>query len=159
MASVELWLRISDAWQPILSIPISECDRFALKPLKWLRFLGYTIYGREGDISLARNGLPVDYERGVEGGARYYFISSGMCSFMSWSIYVQLHFEESPQIVDVDFIDDRTTSSQVTESRADFRDAVFQRDGTCILTNSEASFCQACHYCPHSKGSDVRHSI
>jgi hypothetical protein len=36
---------------PVLSIPVVDCNRFALKPLKWLRFLGYAIYGREGRIS------------------------------------------------------------------------------------------------------------
>lgn len=77
MASVELWLHMSDSWYSALSIPVSECSRFALKPLKWLRCLGYTIYGSEGDTSLTQNGPPVDYQLGVEGGARYYFISPG----------------------------------------------------------------------------------
>lgn len=50
--------------------------------LKWLRFVGYTIYGREGHISLTENGPPVDYDLGKEGSS-YYFSPPGMCSFIS----------------------------------------------------------------------------
>jgi hypothetical protein len=31
-----------------LSIPLNECYNFAANPLKWFRFLGFAIYGREG---------------------------------------------------------------------------------------------------------------
>jgi hypothetical protein len=31
----------------VLRIPVDDCNRFAVRPLKWLRYLGYTIYGRE----------------------------------------------------------------------------------------------------------------
>lgn len=58
-------------------------NRFALKPLKWLRFLAYTIYGREGHISLTNDGSPVDYESGVTEGSSYHFIADGMSFFIS----------------------------------------------------------------------------
>jgi hypothetical protein len=48
--SIQLVVNIDNAWIPVLTIPVVECDRFAGKPLKWLRLLGYMIYG-QGDIS------------------------------------------------------------------------------------------------------------
>jgi hypothetical protein len=77
MASIELHMRIDNAHVPVLSIPVDDCNRFALKPLRWLRFLGYAIYGVHGHISATAGGPPVDYELAVEGGAYYYFISAG----------------------------------------------------------------------------------
>jgi len=77
MTSIELHIRIDNAYIPVLSIPFDDCNRFALKPLRWLRFIGYTIYGNQGHISAAADGPPVDYESAIEGGARFYFTSAG----------------------------------------------------------------------------------
>jgi hypothetical protein len=86
MASIELHIPVDNAYIPVLSIPVDDCNRFALKPLRWLRFLGYTIYGKEGHISATAGGPPVDYESAAEGGAHYYFTSAGtgIHSFWQW---------------------------------------------------------------------------
>ena len=78
MDSITLHLKINDDYLPILSIPISECNRFALRPLKWLRFLGYTLYGREGDICLSPEDppVPVDYQSSIQAGTQYFYVSS-----------------------------------------------------------------------------------
>ena len=77
MASVELHMQINDAYMPVLSIPVTDCNRFSLKPLSWLRFLGYSIYGRIGDISSTPDGPPIDYQMAVQAGTHYYFTSPG----------------------------------------------------------------------------------
>ena len=60
-----------------LSIPKQKCTTFSSSPIKWLRFLGYAIYGQEGHISLTDGGQPVsDYTSVVEPRS-YYFISPG----------------------------------------------------------------------------------
>jgi hypothetical protein len=56
---------------------VSDCNRFSIRPLKWLRFLGYAIYGCDGHIHARIDGRPVNYNLAVRGGAEYYFISSG----------------------------------------------------------------------------------
>ena len=38
------------AYLPILSIPVVECNSFALNSLKWLRYVGYTVYGQERSL-------------------------------------------------------------------------------------------------------------
>ena len=79
MASIELHIQIDldNAYIPVLSIPIDDCNRFALKPLCWLRFLGYAIYGSHRHISASADGPPVDYQLAIEGGSHYYFTSAG----------------------------------------------------------------------------------
>jgi hypothetical protein len=80
--ATELWIQIDDTWIPILSIPTNQFDRFTLHPLKWLRFLDFIIYGREGILRTHCDGPEVDnYDIGTsqlqEG---YYFFSAGKLS-------------------------------------------------------------------------------
>lgn len=63
----------------ILSIPTNDFGRFALAPLKWLRFLGFTIYGREGLLLIGPDDIEVqDYTAGVgDLQEHYYYCSQG----------------------------------------------------------------------------------
>ena len=59
--------------------------------------------------------------------------------------------------VDPEAINDRTSaSSDLSTRRADFRDRIIARDGTCVSTGQLPQFCVACHIIPHSKGNNVR---
>ena len=76
-SKVELWLAFDDVSKLALSIPLAECGIYAVHPLKWLRFLGYAIYGREGYLSLSKDGPEIDdYKEEVQGRS-YYFVSPG----------------------------------------------------------------------------------
>ena len=74
---VELWLTVDDdGTQLALSIPISKCWQLAVRPLKWIRFLGFAIYGSEGYLSTSDAGPPIpDYNYRIL-APRYYFISN-----------------------------------------------------------------------------------
>jgi hypothetical protein len=48
-----------------------------------------------------------------------------------------------------------SASGESTESCADFRDGLNNRDGTCIFTDAPGRFCIGAHILPHSKGSEV----
>src|ERR1700761_304044 len=81
--TVVLWLWFKFLKPPsyfrVLSIPIHECRRFSLKPLKWLRYLGYAIYGKPGCLKAgpsSDNLQEVDYDREIESRS-YYFYSDG----------------------------------------------------------------------------------
>jgi hypothetical protein len=57
-----------------LSVPVAIAIAFpTLKPVKWLRFLGYAMYGRIGDMYACPTGRPVNLA--VHAGARYFIIS------------------------------------------------------------------------------------
>jgi len=47
-ANVDLWIEFDGSYHSTLSIPVPDCQRFSIHPLRWLRYLGFTIYGTEG---------------------------------------------------------------------------------------------------------------
>ena len=58
-----------------LSIPLNICTTLSLRPLKWLRFLGYAIYGQDGHLSLSAGGEPIsDYTSNLTARPYYLFI-------------------------------------------------------------------------------------
>ena len=156
-SEVKLLLCFNESSKLALSIPLAQCTTFAITPLKWLRFLGFAIYGRQGSMSM--NGPELDYTAQIEARS-YYFISDGkLDSYTPRSSLTLLIFLGDPRFVDVDAMDDRTwstSSSDVSTGRANFKHALIQRDGTCALTGVDASYCDACHLIPHSKGDSVR---
>jgi len=53
-----------------------------------------------------------------------------------------MSFSDPPRIVDVDAIEDRTSdASELSDRRADFRDRIVDRDGTCVSAGEQAEFC------------------
>jgi hypothetical protein len=78
-----LWIRFGRDYQLVLSIPAAACATFSHHPLTWLRFLGYTIHGKQGYISRERDGSEVaDYRPGdasISPG-NYYYMSEGESS-------------------------------------------------------------------------------
>ena len=77
-AIVELRMPIDGEYQPALSIPVETCQRFSVYPLKWLRYVGFTIYGTEGHISRSTAAVPVvQYsEVDIQAGVYYYIPDS-----------------------------------------------------------------------------------
>ncbi|KAI0291825.1 hypothetical protein BC826DRAFT_911990 [Russula brevipes] len=108
-----------------------DIERLSLRPLKWLRFVAFAVLGVKGHLYDSPGGNVVDY--GVLSPANlakdyYYF---------------------SPEV------DDRITSSALTERGPRFRSAVALRDGNCcVITTRDVSYCDAAHIIPHSKGDE-----
>ena len=154
---VKLLLCFDDSSKLALSIPLAQCTTFAITPLKWLRFLGFAIYGQQGRISMSMNGTEIDYTAQIEARC-YYFIPDGkLGSYTLRSFLTLLTFSGEPRFVDVDAVDNKTSStSDVSIRRAGFRDRLIERDGTCVLSGHIARACDACHLIPHSKGDSVR---
>lgn len=60
-SSVGLYFTLGTETLKVLSIPRNRFANYSFRPLKWLRFLGYAIYGAEGDV-FEMDGLQhVDY--------------------------------------------------------------------------------------------------
>ena len=155
MASVTLHMWINDTNMPVLAIPVNDCNRFSSKPLSWLRFLGYCIYGCVGNISSTPDGPPINYQMAVQAGAHYHFTSPGTHIPVDAG-YKLIISTEPPRLLDIQCIEDRISDADTTESRAGFRDQLRDRDGTCIVTDAPPLLCDGSHYFPHSKGSEVR---
>ena len=54
---VDIYLPIEDRQILALSIPIVDIERLSLRPVKWLRFVIFTICGVRGDLATTPNGL------------------------------------------------------------------------------------------------------
>ncbi|KAF8588445.1 hypothetical protein K439DRAFT_1658456 [Ramaria rubella] len=135
---VELWLYFPEqaSYFHVLSIPLEECFRFSLKPLKWLRYLGYAIYGGAGRLETGTSEdhlQEVDYGGAIE--ARQYYFRS----------------EDPLRFVDVDGVDDKITTLAATPRRTQLERELLKRDVTCVFTNIAANECQGPHSLPHSK--------
>jgi hypothetical protein len=66
-------------------------------------------------------------------------------------------FSDEPRFADIDALNVSTSSaSELSDRRANFRDRIIDRDGTCVCTGEEAIFCDASHIVPQCKGSNVR---
>jgi hypothetical protein len=78
--NVTLLLKFDNIYRYALSIPVDACRIFSVHPLAWLRYLGFTIYGREGYISTTPEGAEVDYFHGIQSG-NYYYVPEGESYF------------------------------------------------------------------------------
>jgi len=136
--ATELWIQTNGTWIPILSIPTDQFDRFTLRPLKWLRFLGFIIYGRDGMLRTHCDGPEVDnYDIGTSQLRECYYF------FLA----------DQPRFVDTQALHERE-SSAYSLRREHFSASVMDRDQTCIVTGEPARLCNPSHCLPHSKGDE-----
>ena len=89
-ATVNLWLKFDETYRRALSIPVADCQRFAIYRLTWLRYVGFAIYGTEGKISSHPDGDEVKYYEAKIGPGDYYYISQGESYFDVQSLLVHL---------------------------------------------------------------------
>ncbi|KAJ7056983.1 hypothetical protein C8F01DRAFT_1256923 [Mycena amicta] len=131
-----LHVEYKSVWEVFLEIPAAELEHLTRRPLKWLNFMGWQIYGRLGHLSATAGGVPVEVEdQNIED---YYFISP-----------------LPPRYIDIHVLNDRTSnSSHFTARTANFRTQILARDQSCLITGIDPLDSQACHLVPHAKGDD-----
>ncbi|KAF8798393.1 hypothetical protein BYT27DRAFT_7018030, partial [Phlegmacium glaucopus] len=141
--SIQLLLLIHGSWYSILTIPVGDFHLFTTCPLRWLTFLGYAIYGHQGKLKAKVDGPELDD----------YTIEAGSLNNSLWI--------EEPRLVDVQAVKDRVSDawSHTHTSQEDFRAALIERDGTCVVTGESAVDCDASHCLPHSKGDEYIESL
>src|SRR5260370_10840464 len=120
---------------PIL---LAECSKYAVNPLKWLRYIGYAIYGAEGYLSTLKGGNKVDdYTVDIEPDP-YFFISEGKSVLSYFTILSLIMFLDEPHFIDVDTMNDRMSDASdalaVSEGQRDFRQRVTEHDVTYLIT-------------------------
>ena len=71
---VELWFILNNTSELALSIPLDKCLALSVK---WPRFLGYSIYGKEGYLSMSATGSPINNYSAVIAACPYGFLSEG----------------------------------------------------------------------------------
>ncbi|KAJ7207063.1 hypothetical protein GGX14DRAFT_456059 [Mycena pura] len=141
--SIALHMQMSESWQRVLVMPLDEMKKLSTRPLRWLRYMGYCIYGAEGHLQatiLGHNAVDPNQTTGLAND--YYYFSSHPARF-----------------IDIEAIGDKITDSAMTPRRKSFRREVVNRDSVCIVTRGEPRSCEACHIIPHSKGNGYLESL
>ncbi|KIM90547.1 hypothetical protein PILCRDRAFT_1822 [Piloderma croceum F 1598] len=138
---VNVYLNVEDRQVLALSIPFSDIERLSVRPVKWLRFVTFTIFVVRGNLSATPNGPPVDYDSISLAGPiaeAYYYIPEG-----------------NYHIIDYNALNDRITSSERTIRSSRFRSNIETRDGlVCIFTGARGSRCDAARLLPKTKGDE-----
>ncbi|KAK0187364.1 hypothetical protein F5146DRAFT_1064573 [Armillaria mellea] len=141
-AAVNIHLRYHNAQVLALSIPIVDIKRLSIRPLKWLRYVAFTVFGAIGHLTTADGSAVEDENITWESQDRlcedYYYIPDG-----------ELH------LVDYQCFNDRVTSSATERRLASFRESMIRRDGDrCVFTRDNPSVSEAIHLLPKSKGDE-----
>ncbi|KAK0495721.1 hypothetical protein EDD18DRAFT_1287147 [Armillaria luteobubalina] len=131
-----------------LSIPIDDIKRLSIRPLKWLRYVAFAVFGATGRLALTADGSAIEDENitwEFEDQLRedYYYIPDGA-----------LH------LVDYQGLNDRMTSSVTEAHLSSFRQSIIRRDGDgCVFTGAEVAYCEAIHILPRCKGHEYIQAV
>jgi hypothetical protein len=80
--AVEIYLDVENNPLLFLSIPCDDIQRLSCRPLKWLRYVAFTICGARGDLHRSHRGTVVDYNTSIHDIAdSYYYWSPGESLF------------------------------------------------------------------------------
>jgi hypothetical protein len=97
-AQIQLWIHLAHGWVPIIAIPKTDFALYTTRPLKWLRYLGSVIHGREGILRLATDGQEVEDYTIMDVNSLlsdYFYYSHGRCQIRLSDTSYTVH----PQIV------------------------------------------------------------
>ena len=85
--NVSVYIKIDIRFLPVLSIPKSVIPFYTLEPYKWLKFLGFIIYGssKPGFIAISQDGVELPDEQMNSDELMHnvvYYVPSGMLQFL-----------------------------------------------------------------------------
>ncbi|KAJ6482903.1 hypothetical protein C8R47DRAFT_1133084 [Mycena vitilis] len=121
----------------LLEIPVDDALLLCLFPVKYLRYLGYCILGVDGHIALAFDGDEIGEEDDLSAGV-YYFVRDSEEDVLEHAI--------DPEAMTLG------RASETTNTRANFREIVAERDVACVFTDTDEESCRGIHIVPFSKG-------
>lgn len=122
-----------------LKIPISIVTTLCLKPLKYLRYIGWCVLGVDGAI-VDKHGNRNQLGGLIDQGVYKYVVGPAINIFA--------------QAVDLEVIKQRSrVPSETTQTCEDFSTRVSERDGRCVWTGMP--FPVAMHIIPYRRGNEV----
>src|SRR5882762_1388475 len=122
-AKLMLPVGTNNSYCQALSIPLDDFQLFSLAELAWLRYVAFTIYGREGHISSTRRGPEIEEDEEIE-AKKYYYVSQGVSHIIvQGCLSSSIILSESALLLDPDLMDDRTSiATAESTSRGGFRE-------------------------------------
>jgi hypothetical protein len=152
---VEICLNVDGTKTPFLCVPNRDIRRLAIRPFKWLWHVMFCICGAHGELHAMSDDSLVDYNSTSLSDVCYE--PRGKVSFRMYDCFFPLISTLDNFIfVDHHGLNDQITTTTLTRRRRHFRDEVEERDGPfCVITGTEAIFCDAAHLTPNCKGHKV----
>ncbi|KAF7333904.1 hypothetical protein MSAN_02403200 [Mycena sanguinolenta] len=130
-----------------LEIPIPVIRSNSVRPIKYLRFLGWCIMGILGTVKSDREGVDVADNASLQGEAIYFYVYEALDDAAALQYAVDLDVIKARSAVSV------SDSSVHARERA-FKNSLLQRDASCIFTDKPPMFCQGAHIIPFHKGDE-----
>ena len=162
-ANVELCMSFNDVYQPVLSIPVTACQRFSIHPFLWLRYVGSSSSAMNATSPVFRAA-----QRSIIIKLIYHLVLITMYPKASQTLLVAIYdlllvtLILDPCLIDPDGMNDRTSdirtsdASSISVLEKIFRREVIARDKTCVMTGATLpEGHDACHIIPHAKGHQV----
>ncbi|KAJ7712939.1 hypothetical protein B0H16DRAFT_1899737 [Mycena metata] len=130
-----------------LEIPISVVQSNSVRPIKYLRFLGWCIIGILGAVKTDREGVDIGNTAPLQHQGTYFYV------YKAANDDAALKYA-----VDLDVIKARSqisgSDSSFKTRSATFKGSLLNRDASCIFTDVPPLFCEGTHIIPFHKGDE-----
>ncbi|KAJ6557111.1 hypothetical protein B0H10DRAFT_2121174 [Mycena sp. CBHHK59/15] len=130
-----------------LKIPISVVQSNSVRPIKYLRFLGWCIMGILGTVKSDRAGADLADNALLQSQAIYFYVYDASDDDAALQYAVDLDIIKARSHISA-------SDSSAWARDATFKDSLLQRDASCIFTNKPPMICQGTHIIPFHKGDE-----
>ncbi|KAJ7925799.1 hypothetical protein B0H13DRAFT_1113789 [Mycena leptocephala] len=130
-----------------LEIPISVVQSNSVRPIKYLRFLGWCIMGILGAVKSDRAGADLADTALLQDRGTYFYV------YDAPNDDAALRYAVDPDVIKARSHISASDSS-IRARDAAFKESLLRRDASCIFTNKPPLFCEGTHIIPFHKGDE-----
>ncbi|KAJ7653837.1 hypothetical protein B0H17DRAFT_957194 [Mycena rosella] len=130
-----------------LEIPISVVQSNSVRPIKYLRFLGWCIMGILGTVRSDRAGADLADNALLQNQAIYFYVYDAPDDDAALQYAVDLEVIKARSHISA-------SDSSARNRATSFKETLVQRDASCIFTNAPQLLCQGTHIIPFHKGDE-----
>ncbi|KAF7371615.1 hypothetical protein MVEN_00017000 [Mycena venus] len=130
-----------------LEIPISVVQSNSVRPIKYLRFLGWCIIGILGTVKSDREGVDIVNTALLQDRGTYFYVYDASDDDAALQYAVDLDVIKARSHISA-------SDSSIRARDAAFKDSLLQRDASCIFTSKPPLFCEGAHIIPFHKGDE-----
>ncbi|KAF7371518.1 ER-Golgi vesicle protein transport Sft2 [Mycena venus] len=130
-----------------LEIPIAVVQSNSVRPIKYLRFLGWCIIGILGTVKSDREGVDIVDPALLQDRGTYFYV------YDAPNDDAALRYAVDPDVIKA-CSHISASDSSIRARDAAFKDSLVQRDASCVFTSKPPLFCEGAHIIPFHKGDE-----
>ncbi|KAJ7642551.1 hypothetical protein B0H17DRAFT_1104996 [Mycena rosella] len=130
-----------------LEIPIAVVRSNSVRPVKYLRFLGWCIIGILGTVKSDRTGVDMVNTALLQDRGTYFYVYDASDDDAA------LRYAVDPDVIKARSHTSASDSS-IRVRAAALKNSLLKRDASCIFTNKPPLFCEGAHIIPFHKGDE-----